>query len=521
MALDKLKLRGISRWGRSQLVGYIYAVVLVALVTLLVGFPLHYFLHPTNLIMFYLAAVVAAAVFLGRGPAMLASLLGMLAFDFFFVEPRLTFTVYDTQYILTFIGFLLVGVIISNLTVRLKDQVEIIQRREAQTAALYSLSRDLTTASGLEQVLEIVLAHIRPTFTGGVFILLPQNNAGLEVRANLTGEALSTEARELAQNVYNRQVYLSLEPGQPLYCIPLETTSGILGALVLQPSGESGQHRSELRQMEAFCNLAALAVERAHLEEQANQAEVLKATERLQSALLNSISHDLRTPLSTISGVLDSLEEAESGRGQVTLEQPARLDLLQTAREEAHRLNRLVGNLLDMTRLEAGALRLNLEEADAQDLIGASLARTSERLAGHPVHTSVPEDLPPVVVDFVLIEQVLVNLLDNAARYSPPGSPVDVSAARESPASVQITVMDRGLGIPIEELDKVFNKFYRLRHPEGSGGIGLGLSICKGIVEAHGGTIHAEQRAGGGSIFAVCLPCQAAPGDAALEVPHA
>ncbi len=507
-------------WARAHLPGYIYSIALVALITLLVGFPLHYFLHPTNLIMFYLVAVVVAAVFLGRGPAMLTSLLGMLAFDFFFVEPRLNFTVYDTQYILTFTGFLLVGIIISNLTVRLKDQVEIIQRRETQTAALYSLSRDLTTASGLGQVLEVVLAHIRPTFNGGVYILLPHNQSGLEVRASLTDDPLSAEAKELAQKVYDRQVYLSLEPGQPLYCIPLETTGGILGALVLQPRGEGVQHRSELRQMEAFCNLAALAVQRAHLEEQANQAEVLKATERLQSALLNSISHDLRTPLSTISGVLDSLQEAENGHDKVTLNQAARLDLLQTAREEAHRLNRLVGNLLDMTRLEAGALRLNLEEADAQDLIGASLARLSERLSGHPVRTSVAEDLPPVIVDFVLIEQVLVNLLDNAARYSPPGAPVEVSAFCQQPDLLAIAVMDRGPGIPADELDKVFNKFYRLRHPEGSGGIGLGLSICKGMVEAHGGSISAEQRAGGGSSFVVRLPVRPVQPESSPEVPH-
>jgi len=496
----------LRRWLGAETLRYLYAALLVTLVTLVIGFPLHYFLHPTNLIMFYLAAVVVAALYLGRGPAMLTSLLGMLAFDFFFTEPRLSFTVYDTQYILTFIGFLLVGVIISNLTVQMKDQMEIIRRREAQTAALYSLSRDLTTASGLEQVLEIVLVHIRPTFESGVFILLPAEDGGLQVRASLPGESISPEAQKTAQQVYNREIFLSLEPGRALYCIPLETTSGILGALVLQPTGESSQHRSELRQMEAFCNLAALAVERARLEEQANQAQVLKATERLQSALLNSISHDLRTPLSTISGVLDSLEEVESGAVQVSMNRETRLDLLETAREEANRLNRLVGNLLDMTRLEAGALRLNLTEADVQDLIGSSLARQAERLRDHPISVTLAEDLPAVNVDFVLIEQVLVNLLDNAAKYSEPGTPIEVEAACLPDGRVRLAVLDRGLGIPTEELDKVFDKFYRLRHAQGASGIGLGLSICKGIIEAHGGQISAGQRPGGGAVFSITLP---------------
>jgi two-component system sensor histidine kinase KdpD len=252
--------------------------------------------------------------------------------------------------------------------------------------------------------------------------------------------------------------------------------------------------------MEAFASQASLAIERAQLAEAARQTQVLQATEKLQTALLNSISHDLRTPLVSITGALSSLQDQAA-----QLSEADRLSLVDNARGEAERLNRLVGNLLDMTRLEAGALTLRLEPGDVQDLIGTSLEQVDDRLSGRAVTLEVPADLPLVPMDFALMTRVLVNLLDNALKYSPAGSPLEVKA-RVSEGGLEIQVADRGLGIPPEDLVHVFDKFYRVQRPENVSGTGLGLSISKGIVEAHRGTIRAEKRDGGGTCLIVTLP---------------
>jgi two-component system sensor histidine kinase KdpD len=245
---------------------------------------------------------------------------------------------------------------------------------------------------------------------------------------------------------------------------------------------------------------ASLAIERAQLSEAARKAEVLQATERLQTALLNSISHDLRTPLVSVTGALSSLRDDSSLKADSN-----RASLIENAHAEADRLNRLVGNLLDMTRLEAGALRLAPEPCDVQDVIGAALTQMEETLRDRRVTLDVPEELPLVPMDFVTIVQVLVNLLDNAHKYSPPETAIDLRA-RAVGAFLEVEVSDRGLGIPREDLVRVFDKFYRVRRPETIGGTGLGLSICKGIVEAHGGFIAAENRQGGGTTITVALP---------------
>ncbi len=243
-----------------------------------------------------------------------------------------------------------------------------------------------------------------------------------------------------------------------------------------------------------------MSLERIQLSHQAEQAEILQARENLERALLNSISHDLRTPLVSITGALDTLRERVR-----TLTIEARLELLDTAWEEAERLNRFVGNLLDMTKLEAGAVKLRRELVDVQDLVGCSLAALERRLGTRKVDLHVPSTLPPVRMDMTLMTQVLVNLLDNALKYSPDASPIEI-AARADASRLNIEVADRGPGIPAQDLKRVFEKFYRIPVPEGVSGTGLGLSICKGIVEAHGGTIRAENRTGGGLKIIVTLP---------------
>jgi two-component system sensor histidine kinase KdpD len=274
-----------------------------------------------------------------------------------------------------------------------------------------------------------------------------------------------------------------------------------VGVLGVWPA-EAGRYLTpeQRRLLEAFASLAAVAIERVQLVEAAGQVQILEATEKLQSALLNSISHDLRTPLVSITGALSTLQERD-----VPLDEEARAILLDTAAEEAGRLNRLVGNLLDMTRLEAGAIRVKPEPRDVQDAIGAALRQMSERLDDRPVEVDIPAALPLVPMDFVLVVHVLVNLIDNAIKYSPPNSPIRI-CTQNLKVEVAIEVADEGIGIPEEDLERVFQKFYRVQRPDNVTGTGLGLSISRGLVEAHGGRIWAADRPGGGTIVTVALP---------------
>ena len=274
----------------------------------------------------------------------------------------------------------------------------------------------------------------------------------------------------------------------------------MLGVRPVDPSSYLAPEQRRL--FEAFASQAALAIERAELAEQARQAQLSQATEELQRALLNSISHDLRTPLVSITGTLTNLEEDGA-----CLDEPAQRSLIAMAREEAERLNRLVGNLLDMTRIEAGALRATEEPCDIQEVISAALDRLGSRLEGRPVTVEAPSVLAPM--DFVLMVQVLFNLLDNALKYSPSGTPIDVEA-KVIDSTLEISVLDRGYGVPPEDLERIFDKFYRVHRPAGVSGTGLGLAICKGIVEAHRGRIWAQNRPGGGTILTVALPCEPA-----------
>jgi two-component system sensor histidine kinase KdpD len=299
-------------------------------------------------------------------------------------------------------------------------------------------------------------------------------------------------------------------PAGAVRYLPLKTARGVIGVLGVKPvDPESYLAPEQRRLLEAFASQAALAIERAELADQARQAQLSQATEELQRALLNSISHDLRTPLVSITGTLTSLEEEGA-----CLDEPAQRSLITMAREEAERLNRLVGNLLDMTRIEAGALRTTREPCDIQEVVNAALDRLGSRLEGRPVAVEAPSVLVPM--DFVLMTQVLVNLLENALKYSSPGAPVGVEA-KVTGSTLEIAVLDRGYGVPEEDLERIFDKFYRVQRPQGIGGTGLGLAICKGIVEAHRGRIWARNRPGGGTIMTVALPCEQAASAAGSE----
>jgi two-component system sensor histidine kinase KdpD len=288
---------------------------------------------------------------------------------------------------------------------------------------------------------------------------------------------------------------------------PLVTAHGVVGVLGAKPPATEKFISPEQRQLlESYGSLAALAIERAQLEEQAKKMQLTHVTEELQNALLNSISHDLRTPLSSITGAFSGLMEAETAKkGTVHFDKKNRLELIETGMEESARLNRLVGNLLDMSRLEGGSLNLHMQPEDLQEVIGAALTRLASLLSNREVNMEIEPELPLIPMDASLIEQVLVNLLDNAVKFSKPDSPIEIRAYYTG-GEVSISVSNLGEGIPPEDLEKIFDKFYRIRRKEDIGGTGLGLSICKGFVEAHGGRIWAQNNPKGGAILTFTLP---------------
>ncbi|HLO32132.1 MAG TPA: sensor histidine kinase KdpD [Anaerolineales bacterium] len=494
-------LRPTSSWPR-----YVLSILLVALITF-ISLPIYGNIHSTNLVMLYLAGVVISALYLGRGPSMLASILSVLAFDYFLVEPRYTFAVTDTEYVITFLGLFIVSIAISSLAGRVREQVEAIRAQEQQSSTLYALSRELTVSPDLDTVLAKVIEQISQTFNRHAVILLPQGG-GLAVRAATTGFILDPDEQAVATWAYekNRVAGRGTDtlPAAKIRYQPLNVAGRAVGVLGVRPDEARYLNLTQRELLDAYASLAALAIERAQLAEQARQAEIASATEKLQTALLNSISHDLRTPLVSITGALTSLDEqAES------LNDEYRRSLVGTAREEADRLNRLVGNLLSMTRIESGAISLHLEPGDMQDVIGTALEQLGKRIEDHEVKVNVPMDFPLVPMDFSLIVQVVVNLLENAVKYSTKGSLIEVSASLLD-QKARLEIMDRGVGIPPEDLTRVFDKFYRVQRPESVSGTGLGLSISKGIVEAHHGLIYANARDGGGTVITVELPLQSA-----------
>lgn len=483
---------------------YLWSLVMVALATgagMLIGGRI----EATNLVMVYLLAVVIAAVYLGRGPAIFASFLGVLTFDFLFVHPFYTFVVSDTEYIITFIGLFLVGVVISQLTARASEQAQAAREREAETAELYDLSRDLASSADVESILSVLQKHLEQTFSRTIAVLLPEGNH-LVTRAVSNNMTLNDEELAVADWVYRHAEpagrHTNTLPAAQLRYLPLKTSKRVVGVLgVGKPNTINTDLTSAQRRlMEAFANQGAQAIERALLEEQNRQIALLQSAEKLQNALLNSISHDLRTPLVAITGALSALDENFS-----ELDENTRSALIENARGESERLNRLVGNLLNMTRIESGAIKLHLEPGDVQDLIGTAIEQLGKRADRNQIKVDVPASFPLVPMDFTLMVQVIVNLLENAIKYSPEDSLIEVIASSDG-SKARLKVMDLGVGIPSDDLLRVFDKFYRVQRPENVSGTGLGLSISKGIVDAHGGQIHALNRKGSGTILEVELP---------------
>ena len=494
--------------------GYLQGLALVALATLL-GELLHQFFSPTSIIMIYILCVAITAVFWGFGPSILVCIVSVLTWDFFFVKPIRTFAVADTQYIFAFITLAAVGIIISYLMTRIRQQTKAAQRRESETAILYSLSRNLVATTSLEATIHAIVGVMKETFGYNVIIFLPDTQKREVLRPYVEEPSVAVDEAAMAAATWSFQHQKTSGygtdtlPGAKERYLPLSTARGTVGVMALSVTDAAAQFTVQQTQLlKAFADLAAVSIEHIQLAEEVRNAEILKATEKLQTALLNSISHDLRTPLVSVIGVLSSLQE----KG-IDFDDAARENLIQVAREEAERLNYFITNLLDVSRIEAGAIKLSLQPSDAEDIIGAALEQLGGRAENHPIKINIPANLSLMSVDFGLIVQVLVNILDNALKYSKAGSPIEVSG-RQVAQQVEISVADRGPGIPSQDLLRVFDKFYRVQRPGNVTGTGLGLAICKGLVEAHEGRISAENRSDGGTIIRLTLPAtEAVPKD--------
>jgi two-component system sensor histidine kinase KdpD len=464
--------------------------------------------------MAYLLGVVLVSMRFGYVASLLAAVLSVVAFDFFFVPPYFSFAVSDLRYALTFAVMFLVAVIISHLTMRIRDQADAARHAERRSASLYACARELGLVYSKDLLLRSAERHLREVFGVRVAALLPGASGALEPA--FAGEGTLDEGGKdvgVAEWVWLHQrpagAGTDTLPSARALFVPLKGARGRVGVLALYPSNETRLSDPDERQLlETFAGLVGSALERAQLADEARRSQLLVETEQLRNSLLSSVSHDLRTPLGVVTGATSSLLDEHGPRDPVV-----RRELLQTAHEEALRLNRLVSNLLDMTRLEAGALKVRKELQPLEEVVGAALGRLEDRLTGREVTTSLPPDLPLVPFDSALIEQVLINLLENATKYSPPKSAIEVAADVDG-GSVEVAVSDRGPGVGEEDVERVFEKFYRVRAGEG-GGAGLGLAICRGIVVAHGGRIWVENREGGGATFRFTLPLE----DGAVRAP--
>ncbi|NJN65378.1 MAG: sensor histidine kinase KdpD [Chloroflexaceae bacterium] len=497
--------------------GWVGVMLVVCTMSGVVLFPS---IGQNNVILVYLLGITMLATRVRRSAAVVASVASVVAFNFFFTMPYYTLEVDDSQYLVTFPVMLTVALVISTLTVRIREQAEVARWRERRTAALYAISRAFAAANDCQTILDHAVHHVGEVFASEAVILLPDDQGHVTVRAGqVPAETLSRAECGVAQWVFDHGHLAGRTtdtlPGAELLYVPLlagQQTVGVLGVRLSQPATSATPEQRHL--LEAFASQTALALERVALAAEAQQAQVRVKTERLRSSLLSSVSHDVRTPLAGIIGAASSLLEHGGALGPSD-----RHDLLLAIYEEAERLGRLVNGVLDMTRIETGTIQVRKEWQPLEEVVGAALHRLDARLHGRQLHLDLPPDLPLVPLDSVLIEQVLINLLDNALKYTPPGSPIALSShaipadsgAVSIPASVVVAIADDGPGVPPGDEERIFEKFAQAQPAGARRGVGLGLAICRGMIAAHGGRIWAVNRPGGGAVFSFSLPIEGEP----------
>src|SRR5580658_888733 len=463
-----------------------------------------------DVVMVYLLGIVLVAMRFGYGPSLGAAVSSVLLADFFFVPPYFSFAISDFQHVVMFIVMFVVAFVVSNLTQRIRLQADAAQYRERRTASLYAMSRELAATRTANSLASVAATHMYEVFEAKIAILLAVE--GRLASASIDTKGFVPDDKDMAVAAWafahDRPAGMGTDtlPSSPAVYIPMRGAQGPIGVLGVLPDDPRGLSDAGQRALlEMFASQIASALERARLAEDAQRANLQMEAERLRSSLLSAVSHDFRTPLSVITGSASALLEPES-----KLPPAARRDLAETIHEEAERLNHLVRNLLDMTRIASGAVKVNKEWQPIEAVVGAALSRVEVPLKGRHIDVEIAPNLPLVPIDAVLIEQVLINLLENVAKYTPAESPVEISAHQDQNAVV-VEVADRGPGIPKDLADKIFEKFYRLPRERAGGGAGLGLAICRGVVEAHGGRIWVDARDGGGSRFSFSLPIEGVP----------
>jgi two-component system sensor histidine kinase KdpD len=470
-----------------------------------VAAPLHSVFDLANIAMLFLLAVVLVSVRYGLGPSIMATFLNVAAFDFFYVPPRYSFAVSDVQYLMTFVVMLAVGLITAKLTTGLKYQARVASRRELRVRALYEMSRDLSGALMPEQIAELSQRFAETEFDAKAALLLADANdrLGEPIHVPSGSQTVDTGVGQWAfDHGLEAGCGTDTLPGSPILYVPLKAPMRIRGVLALEPRNPHRVMAPEQRRMlDTFARLIAISIERVHYVDVAQSTTLQMESERLRNSLLSAISHDLRTPLAALVGLAESLSLT---RPPPTGQQ---VDIAASMREEALRMNSLVNNLLDMARLQSGTVKLNRQWQPLEEVVGSALKAVRSTLAGHRIHVSLSEDLPLLEFDTALIERVLSNLLENAGKYTPANSAIGIGAAPGVEGQVSIWIEDDGPGLPAGKEESIFNKFERGQKESVTPGVGLGLAICRAIVEAHGGTIRAENRREGGARFVFSLPC--------------
>jgi two-component system sensor histidine kinase KdpD len=480
-----------------------FKALLACATTTVLTLPLSGVVDAVNIVMIFLLVVALVAVRLGSGPAILAAFGGVALFDFFFVEPRFSMAVADAQYLITFGVMLAVALVIGQLAARLRREALLAASREGEMRALYGMAKSLSGAVAAEQVSEIVQEFLRSRLEVDVVLYLPDREDALHA---IPSRAVDDDHQAHVRAVYRngQPMHLAAEESGyvPALALPLVSsvrTRGVL--LVISDHAERFSPADRRPLLEAVTSLAAIAIERLHYAEVVQEAMLGVESERLRSALLSAVSHDLRTPLTVLVGLADAL----------TLTRPAlpspALESAIAIRDQALRLSGLVHNLLDMARLQTGKVVLNREWQPLEEVVGSSLKAMAGILDGREVRVELAADLPLLEFDAVLLERVFCNLLENAAKYAAEGA--ILITAQVSGEVAEVAVVDAGPGLPPNAEESVFDLFERGRH-SGAGG-GLGLAICRAIVEVHGGRIRAEQPAEGGTRMVFTLPLGTPP----------
>ncbi|MCX7067808.1 MAG: sensor histidine kinase KdpD [Methylococcales bacterium] len=509
-------LRQRSARKKGYYSGYGWAV-LITLFSVLIAHFMVGSLELANVVMIFLLGVVFIATRFGRGPSVLASVLGVGIFDFLFVPPFYSFSVAGSQYLITLLTMLVVGIVISNLMINVRSQAKVASHRERRAAVLYAMSKELSLSQTEEDIVRTAVRHLHSEFSSRNVILFPDSNGRVlypkqkSIPESLHGADLSVAQWVFDHNEMAGQGTNTLSGNEAIY-FPICNEDKVLGVLALLPVNLRRVFLPEQQKLlETFLRQIGQAVARIRLAEQAKMTQMQVETECLRNSLLSAISHDLRTPLATIIGSASTLLEGE-GR----LQTQDKLDLSLVIIDEAERMSNLINNILDMARLDAGVVELNKQWHPVEEIIGTVLTRLQKHLLDRTVKVKLPAGIPMIFVDAVMIEQVLINLLENAIRYTPEGSDLEITVDMTETA-VEIKVADHGAGIPKGREDSLFEKFYQARHEAAQSGVGLGLAICRAIIEAHGGKIYAQNRLGGGAEFTFILPIDQSPPIMELE----